>query len=101
MQKESEMQKSVQLSTRTVIRDYLTEELVSFDENVPDDALLEDHDLDSGQMVALVLFLEEQFQIHIGDEEITIDNLGSLHALVNFVDRKVGMNLLEEVKKYA
>ena len=83
------MQEIVQSDTRAIIRNYLTEALVSFNENVPDDALLEDHDLDSEQIVALVLFLEEQFHIHIGDEEITIDNLGSLHALVAFVDRKV------------
>ena len=82
------MQKIGQSNTRITIRKYLTEELVSFNENVPDDALLEDHDLDSEQIVALVLFLEEQFQIQIGDEEITSDNLGSLDALVAFVDRK-------------
>ena len=82
------MQKMVQSNTRTIIRDYLTEALVSFNETVPDDALLEDYDLDSEQIVALVLFLEEQFQINIGDEEITIDNLGSLQALVAFVERK-------------
>jgi len=82
------MQEMVQSNTRTIIRDYLTEALVSFSKNVPDDALLEDHDLDSEQIVALVLFLEEQFHMHIGDEEITIDNLGSLQALVAFVERK-------------
>ncbi len=83
------MQEIVQSNTQTLIRKYLTEELVSFNENVPDNAPLEEHDLDSEQIVALVLFLEEQFQIHIEDEEITIDNLGSLHALVDFVDRKM------------
>ena len=83
------MQEIVQSETRTIIRKYLREALVSFNENVPDDALLEDYDLDSEQIVALVLFLEEQFHIHIGDEEITIDNLGSPRALVAFVDRKM------------
>ena len=83
------MQEIVKSDIRAIVRNYLTEALVSFNENVPDDALLEDHDLDSEQIVALVLFLEEQFHIHIGDEEITIDNLGSLRALVAFVGRKV------------
>ncbi len=81
-----------QLSTRTIIRNYLTEALVSFNEDVADDAPLEDYDLDSGQIVALVLFLEEQFHIHIGDEEITIGNLGSLQALTAFVSCKMNTN---------
>jgi len=86
------MDDSEQPDIRTIIRSYLTEELISFDENVPDDAPLEDYDLDSEQIVALVLFLEEQFQIHVGDEEITIDNFGSVQALVAFVSRKTDRN---------
>ena len=83
------MSNSVQLSTRAIIRNYLTEELVSFNEHVPDDAPLEDYDLDSAQIVSLVLFLEEQFNVHIGDDEITIDNLGNVHALAAFVNHKI------------
>ena len=83
------MQTAIQPSIRTSIRRYLTEELISFDERVPDDAPLEDHDLDSEQIVALVLFLEEQFQIQVGDEEITISNFGSVQALVAFVSSKM------------
>jgi acyl carrier protein len=83
------MKNIVQSEIRTSIRNYLTEELVSFNESVPDDAHLEEYDLDSGQIVALVLFLEEQFQIQIADEDITIENLGSVHALVSFVSQKM------------
>jgi acyl carrier protein len=83
------MQNVAQSEIRTSIRNYLTEELVPFNERVPDDARLEDYDLDSGQIVALVLFLEEQFQIQIADEDITIDNLGSVQALISFVNQKM------------
>lgn len=86
------METNVQTNIRTSIRRYLTEELISFDENVPDDAPLEDHDLDSEQIVALVLFLEEQFHIQVGDEEITISNFGSVQALVAFVSSKIDRN---------
>jgi len=86
------MDDSVHSSIRTIIRSYLTKELISFDENVPDNAPLEDHDLDSEQIVALVLFLEEQFQIHVGDEEITINNFGTVQALVAFVSSKMDRN---------
>lgn len=82
------MQQTAKTSTRAIIRQYLMDQLVSFTERVPDDALLENYDLDSEQIVALVVFLEGQFQIQIGDDEITIDNLGTLNALVAFVDRK-------------
>jgi acyl carrier protein len=99
------MYKTVQRRTRALIRNYLTEELVAFNASVPDDASLEDYDLDSGGIVALVLFLEEQFHIEIGDEEITAENLGSVHALVEFVEHKLNMrgdmDLLEEDEKYA
>jgi len=86
------METTVQTNIRTSIRRYLTEELISFDEHVPDDAPLEDHDLDSEQIVALVLFLEEQFQIQVGDEEITIGNFGSVQALVAFASSKMDRN---------
>ena len=86
------METTVQTSIRTSIRRYLTEELISFDEHVPDYAPLEDHDLDSEQIVALVLFLEEQFQIQVGDEEITIGNFGSVQALVAFISCKMHRN---------
>ena len=86
------MDTTVQTDIRTSIRRYLTEELISFDEHVPDDAPLEDHDLDSEQIVALVLFLEEQFHIHVADEEITIQNFGSVQALLAFLSRKMDRN---------
>jgi acyl carrier protein len=86
------MDTTVQPSIRTSIRSYLTEELISFDEHVSDDAPLEDHDLDSEQIVALVLFLEEQFHIQVKDEEITVSNFGSVQALVAFVSSKTDRN---------
>lgn len=99
------MYKQTHLRTRASIRNYLGEELVSFNESTPDDAFLEDHDLDSGGIVALVLFLEEHFHIEIHDEEITAENLGSVQAIVAFVgykmNRREETSALKKEKKYA
>ena len=41
--------------------------------------------LDSASIIELVLWIENYFKIRINDEDINIDNLGSVNSITNFV----------------
>lgn len=62
---------------------------------VPDGAVLdpsapfeESGLLDSAATLELVLYLEERFEISVRDEEVTPENLGSVQAVVRYLERK-------------
>ena len=44
--------------------------------------------IDSTGVLALVTFLEDQYQIKIGDEELVPANLDSLNGITRFVEAK-------------
>ena len=52
------------------------------------DSLLEHGIIDSLGVLELVMFVETEFGIAIGDDEITEANLGSLISIGRFVQRK-------------
>jgi acyl carrier protein len=54
----------------------------------PGDKWLETGLLDSLGILDLVHFLEEEFSIHVSDEELSPENFESLSAVVSFVDGK-------------
>jgi acyl carrier protein len=51
-------------------------------------SLIEAGVIDSTGVLELVGFLEEQFGIRIGDEELVPENLDSIDNIVRFVERK-------------
>ena len=53
-----------------------------------DDALLAGGIIDSMGVIELVEFLQETFEIAIGDQEITEHNLGSIQSIARFVSAK-------------
>ena len=53
-----------------------------------DDSLLEHGIIDSMGVMELIVFVEEEFCIAVGDEEITEDNFGSVQAIANYVSVK-------------
>lgn len=53
-----------------------------------DDSFLELGIIDSTGVLELVQFLEQTFQIKVGDAELVPENLDSIRALVDFVGRK-------------
>ena len=52
-------------------------------------SLLEQGIIDSTGVIELVAGLEKMFDLKIADEEITIDNLGSMNKMENFIVGKV------------
>ena len=42
--------------------------------------------LDSAGIIELVIWIEDYFKIIINDEDITINNLGSINSIANFVE---------------
>lgn len=53
-----------------------------------EDSLLGTGIIDSMGIMELVVFLEEQFGIEVGDTEITEENLGTLSSIVGYVGTK-------------
>ena len=73
------------------IRSFLVETfLFGRDEELRDDAPLMDKVIDSHGVVELVVFLQDRFAIRIEDDEVTTDNLDSVHKAVAYVARKLG-----------
>ena len=55
-----------------------------------DDTSLQDSGiLDSTGMLEIITFTEEQFGIEIADREVVPENLATLEAVAQFVERKV------------
>ena len=45
--------------------------------------------LDSVTAVALIVQLEETFEISFGDEDLTLDNLSSVENIVSFLEKAI------------
>ena len=54
----------------------------------PDYPLIENHVLDSLGLFTLVTFVEAQFGVEVGDEELVPENFGTLGAIASLIDRK-------------
>lgn len=52
------------------------------------DSMLEKGILDSTGVMELVEFLEDRFEIHVQDEELTPENLGSIENIVRYIQEK-------------
>jgi acyl carrier protein len=76
--------------TETAIRDYLLAEVL-YDRNLQslaiDENLIEKGLLDSLAILRVVSFCEEQFGIRIPDTEVLPDNMESVSAIANLVER--------------
>jgi acyl carrier protein len=53
-----------------------------------DDLLLEGGVIDSGSVVTLVGYLEDQFGIEVRDEDLFAENFATIQVIAAFVDRK-------------
>ena len=53
-----------------------------------DDSFLDKGVMDSTRILELVMYLEEEFDLAIADEELLPENLDSINNLVNFVAHK-------------
>ncbi len=74
-----------------IIRDYISRELVTDQDVLPldnDTPLMESNILDSVAFLNLVVFLEEQFDIGINDNELTRSNFETVAVICDFVRAK-------------
>ena len=55
-----------------------------------DDLLLEHGIIDSTGVLEVIGFIEQSYGIHLDDEEIVPENLGSISMIAAFVERKGG-----------
>ena len=73
------------------IREYIVEEFAkpkSIMQVADDEALTKNGIIDSMGIFSLVSFLEDTFNVRVGDEEITHDNLESVDAIEKLVMAK-------------
>jgi len=54
----------------------------------PDYHLAENHVVDSMGLFKLVSFIEEQFGVEVGDEELIPENFGTIGQMVRLIERK-------------
>ncbi len=70
---------------RFIVDNFLFGDSEGFDENA---SFLESGIIDSTGILELVTFLEETYQIHVEDEELVPENLGSIDAVTRYLKRK-------------
>ena len=73
----------------TKLKDYIFEELVFIDnpEEFGDDDNLLEAGLDSMGIMRLVIFIEEEFNVSMPDDELAPENLESLSKIVSWINR--------------
>ncbi len=75
------------------IRQYLAENFMFSDDGFKldnDASFLEEEVVDSTGVMELVLFVEDNFDIAVADEEIVPDNFDSVNQLAAYIQRKSG-----------
>ncbi len=60
---------------------------------IRNDELLLGNVIDSTGVMELVMFLQDQFKITVGDDDITNENIGSLDNATEYVARKLGVGV--------
>ena len=77
-------------SRRETIISYIVDELLDDPEvEIGDDSsLFEGRILDSLNLLALITFLEETFNIRINNSEINIENLDTVSNILTFLEKK-------------
>jgi acyl carrier protein len=75
------------------IRTYIMDNILlgSADQSIADnDSFLEKGIIDSTGILELVAFVEDEFEIEVGDEELIPDNFDSIEKLAAYTRRKIG-----------
>lgn len=77
---------------RTSIHRYIVENFLFGTEEVSDDASLMDEGiLDSTGVLEMVLFVEEELGVAIGDDEVLPENFDTINSLTGFVAARMGI----------
>ena len=80
------------MSTKETVRTFITSELAREEETGlgDSDQLIETGIIDSMGIISLLGFLETEFAIQIDSDELLPENLGTVQAISDLVDRKLG-----------
>jgi acyl carrier protein len=76
-----------------IINDYISTELVADPELLPlsnDASLMDTNALDSIKFLNLVQFVEERFEIAVGDMDLTRENFDTIELICAYVRKKQG-----------
>lgn len=76
---------------RARVRAFIDENFLYRDDTVAladADSLLESGLVDSTGVLELVSFVEDEFQLHMADDEIVPENLDSVQAIAAYIERK-------------
>lgn len=72
------------------IREFVCKTTFSDPQKIDDGTLLFDEGIfDSMGLLNLISFLEENFEIKVGDSELDAANFGSIDAITSFLQRKL------------
>lgn len=76
--------------SKVKIREFIVETFLfgSADGLQDDTSFLDEGIVDSTGVLELVTFLEENFEIEVGDEELIPENLDSINNIANYLERK-------------
>ena len=55
-----------------------------------DDEILEQGILDSPAIIALIVFIEKKYQVNIEQDEMDIDNFGTIKKIEKLIKSKIG-----------
>ena len=90
------------MDLRVKIRDFIRENMVIID----DDILMNDTDnifemgfVDSMFAMQLVCFVEGEFDIKVGNEDLDIKNFNSVHNIATFLEKKQHMQGSDHVSR--
>jgi acyl carrier protein len=79
------------MNIEDTLSNFIVNELMFADENTRldhDQDLIESGMLDSVAVLRMIMFVEEQFGVHVEDHEVLPDNFRSVNLVKDFVQRK-------------
>ena len=70
--------------------DFLTRSfLVSRDEIILDESLVDQGIIDSFGLIEIATFMEKEFSVVVTEKQMTRDNFGSVLKIVNFIEKEI------------
>ena len=81
---------ATRLEIEGIVTSYVRDELARSEpaQLGPTDSLISSGVLDSIGLLRLVLFLEERFQVKVGDGDLVPDNFETIERIVSFVESR-------------
>jgi acyl carrier protein len=81
------------MTPEEIVRNHIAKDILFNNKGYPypDDAsFLENGIIDSMNVMELIMFVEENFQLEVADEDIVPDNFDSVSKIAAYVRRKIG-----------